>query len=146
MTFIGFLSHLSTCLVEVVQYLQDELYLGNESSFGLTCSLCAPNKSSISTLMNKNMYILENESLNVFLSPAQATGAVWGAVETNLSIFLCSALTAFCPRIKFLLLKGLHWHKHQGASMCSVMHLITSVGGLEISESCSGHLKCCESC
>lgn len=78
----AFLSHLSTCLI-VVPYLQDKLYLhqlGNESSLGLTCSLCNPNKSSTFTLMNKKCMFWKTNALMFFCplpKPQGLSGVLW---------------------------------------------------------------------
>lgn len=112
MAFIGCLSHLSTCLVEIIPSLQDELWahlhqLGNESSLALIWSLCTPNKSSVSTLMSKEMDVLGNSCLNVLLPPASATGVLRGAAEASPPFSSALRWQHFAPEyFKFLFLRA----------------------------------------
>lgn len=138
----GFLSHLSTCLVEVVPYLQDKLYLhqlGNESSLGRTCSLCTLNKSSIST-------VNEQKKSNVIMCPISVPclshRGCLGCCGDEALHFPLFCTGSILPQNKVYLTEGSPLA--QGASTCSIMHL--NVGGHEISECPSGYLQWSESC
>lgn len=144
----GFLSHLSTCLVEVVPYLQDKLYLHqleNESSLGRTCSLCTLNKSSISTLMNKkkkSVFWKINAVMCPISVPCPSHRGCLECCGDELLHFPLFCTGSILPQNKVYLIEGSPLA--QGASTCSMMHL--NVGGLEITECTSGYLQWSESC